>query len=92
MCMICDTLKARVLRDEEARQQMNLLSDEKTWTQFRANVTAIAMLDGTTLGKSAIGDVPLRFCPECGANIARSIRQWKGIPSYPPRQRRKQDE
>lgn len=29
MCMICDTLKARVLRDEEARQQMNLLCDAK---------------------------------------------------------------
>ena len=89
MCECCERLKKRVLEDERESQYAGTRPDYQPYTEFVAAVFACGMVGGKMKDMDEGMYFKMRFCPECGANVTRRIRQWKGISSYPPRRRRR---
>ena len=89
MCSFCDELKKQVEEEERAKAYQGL-----NWKDGRHMEYSVFLAGNLFDGRSVIyrwsfGEYRLRFCPECGANIARRMRQWTGGQEETPKAGRK---
>ena len=75
MCKFCDKMK-RVVSGKEPYVTRELEADERYECTADLHVGA-RNGDIYTGFIGAYGPYKLNFCPECGANIKRRLRQWK---------------
>ena len=78
MCNFCNELKKQIMDEEAQKEYLNLNKNSGRHMEYSVFLAGNLFDGRSVVYRWSFGEYRLRFCPECGANIARRIRQWKG--------------
>ena len=77
MCGFCEELKRQITYTKKHDMTFGLKERKNIHFEYGVFFVEFEMIGKERRGMTNFGYYKLHFCPECGTNIKRRIRQWK---------------